>query len=278
MVDNTSVMPEQVALFARSPTDPVWSERLTSDDEVTELGATFVVNGLVTPTRIAVTSLVAPSAVAGAGARLAALTVGADDGMLVSKRSGNPACPAYWDVGDLGQAIGLNLGGLPHEYSRWRYSTELYVMHGGAAYLVLGDMAVRHRVLSGDELALLFVQRLLPFLTQRPDELTGSMVVLVSVPSRLAALGGLRGYRRALLEAGAAASWLSQQALDDTAPWMWETEFYDDVAGRLLGVDGVERVVTHIGYQTWAVPESVERALTAAETAGSTELTEGSQT
>ena len=243
-------MPEQVALFERNVKDSTWSGRLTVDDPVAELGATFVCNGLVTPTRVAVTSLLSPEAVGGAGERLAAVTLKEADGMLISRRSGNPAAPAYWDIAELGESVGLDLASLPGEYSDWRFSTEVFVLRGGATYLLLGDHGLRHRVLSGDEVGLTFVQRLLPFMRARQDELTGTMVFLVAVPGRLAALGGLRGYRRAFIEAGKACAQLAASAADDgDVVWEWDTEFYDDAAGRILSVDGVERVVTHIGYQ-----------------------------
>jgi hypothetical protein len=242
-------MPEQIALLERNPTDALWIARLTADDPVVDLGSTFVVNGLVTPSNTAVTSLIAPAGIAEAGRRLAAVTVKVEDGIYLTPRSGNPAAPSFWSVPELGQAIGLNLTELPAEYEGWRFATEIYVLHGGAFYLVTGKIATRHRVLSGDEISMTFVQRLMPFLTARPDELTGVMLFLVVVPSRTAALGGLRGYRRALIDAGRASSALAGLATDDTIGWAWETEFYDDAAARILGVDGVERIPTHIGYQ-----------------------------
>jgi hypothetical protein len=250
MEQQSSLMPEQVALFERNVKDSTWAGRLTVDDPVAELGPTFVCNGLVTPTRVGVTALLAPEAVDGAGARLAAVTLKEEDGILVTRRSGNPSAPAYWDIEELGRTIGLDFSSLPGEYHSWRFSTELFVLHGGATYLLLGEHALRHRVLSADDMGLVFVQRLLPFIRARPDELTGTMVLLVSVPGRLAALAGLRGYRRALIETGKACAHLAAAAdTEGERVWEWDTEFYDDAAARLLGVDGVERVITHIGYQ-----------------------------
>ncbi|MFY9488698.1 MAG: hypothetical protein WAP35_08400 [Solirubrobacterales bacterium] len=250
MEQQSSTMPEQVALFERNVKDSTWTGRLTVDDPVAELGPAFVCNGLITPTRVTVTSLLSPEAVDGAGERLAAVTLEGADGLLVSSRSGNPSAPAYWDIEELGKTVGLDLTALPGEYLDWRFSTEVFILHGGATYLLLSDHGLRHRVLSGDDVSLTFVQRLLPFVQARPDQLTGTMVFLVTVPGRLAALGGLRGYRRALIETGRACAHLAGAAdADGEIVWEWDTEFYDDAAARILGVDGVERVVTHIGYQ-----------------------------
>lgn len=250
MDEQSSSMPEQVALFERNVKDSTWSGRLTVDDPVADLGPAFVCNGLVTPTLVAVTALLAPQAVDGAGQRLAAVTIKDADGMLISRRSGNPSAPAYWDVEELGTSIGLDFTSLPGEYLEWRFSTEVIVLHGGATYLLLGDHGLRQRVLSGDDVGLTFVQRLLPFMRARHDELTGTMIFLVTVPGRLAALAGLRGYRRAFIETGRACAHLAAAAhAEGEIVWEWDTEFYDDAAARILGVDGVERVITHIGYQ-----------------------------
>src|SRR5215213_5963864 len=124
----SSVMPEQVALFERNVSDTMWTGRLTSDDPVAELGPTFVCNGLVTPTRVAVTSLLAPEAVEGAGQRLAAVTLAGSDGLLISRRSGNPAAPAYWDLEELGRTVQLDFTSLPGPYAGWRFSIEVNVI------------------------------------------------------------------------------------------------------------------------------------------------------
>ena len=259
MADRSSIMPEQVALFEREPDDHVWSGRLTTTDAVADLGATLIVNGLVTPARVATTSLIAPESLSGAGERISSVTLKSTDELLASQKSGNPAAPAYWPIGSLGESIGIDFERLPGEYSSWRFCTELYVLKGGATYLLASDLAVRHRVLTEDEVSLTFVQRLMPFMAARPEDLTGTMVFLTSVPSRLAALGGLRGYRRALIECGLACAELSAAvAQNDQFEWIWETEFYDDAAMRLIGVDGVERVVTHIGYQRTVETAEVE--------------------
>jgi len=113
----------------------------------------------------------------------------------------------------------------------------------------------------------------LPFLRHRPDELTDSMAMLVTVPTRLAALGGLRGYRRALLEAGTAAAELANLAVDGERAWLWDTEFYDDVAAVLLGVDGVERVVTHVGYPVFLASDAPAHDGAPARDGGEEDLT-----
>lgn len=249
-MDEASIMPEQVALFERSVSDHVWAGRLTTDDEVADLGATFVINGLVTPCRVGVSALIAPESVAGSGQRIAAVTLNPADELISTTQSGNPSAPSVWDVGALGETIGLDLTRLPRPYEAWRLSNEIYIVRDGAAYLLLGEYAIRHRVLSDDEVSLMFVQRLLPFVRATPDQLTGTMVVIAAVPSRLAALGGLRGYRRALLESGIACADLANSAVSSPGlEWAWDTEFYDDAATSIIGVDGVERVVTYIGYQ-----------------------------
>lgn len=258
MADNSSIMPEQIALFERNVTDHVWAGRLTTTDEVADLGSTFVVNGLVTPCRVSATSLIAPESIAGAGARIGAVTLKAADELIATSRSGNPSAPSYWELEALGHAIGIELSLIPAEYEAWRFSTEVYVVHGGAVYFLSGEFALRHRVLSADEVSLTFVQRLLPFMRLRPEELTGTMIFLTSVPARLAALGGLRGYRRALIDSGSARAEIEASTIPDgPVNWVWDTEFYDDVAAQIIGVDGVERVVTYIGYQR-LVPEEIE--------------------
>ena len=246
-MNESSIMPEQISLFTREATDPVWSDRLTTDDESGTLGPTFVLNSLLTPSPVPWTRLVAPAAIEAAGGQLAGITDHGDTPLVVSRSTGRRDAPAAWDLADLGRVLGLDLGDLPGAYRDWRFSTELYVVTGGAVYLVQDTTAVRHRVLTDDEVELTYVRRLLPFRTDDPDRLTGVLFLCVGVPARLAALGGVRGYRRALLEAGRAVQWLAERS--DRVSWRWDSEFYDDVACRLLGVDGLERVVTHVGYQ-----------------------------
>lgn len=249
-MDEASIMPEQVALFERHVSDHVWAGRLTTEDEVVDLGSTFVINGLVTPCRVAVSALIAPESIAGAAERISAVTLKPTDGLISTSHSGNPDAPSYWEVSRLGDVIGLDLSCLPQPYEAWRLSTEIYILRDGAAYMLLGDYAIRHRVLGDDEVSLTFVQRLLPFMRSTPDQVTGTMILLAAVPSRLAALGGLRGYRRALIESGIACAAVSASVVESPGiEWIWDTEFYDDAASSIIGVDGVERIVTYIGYQ-----------------------------
>lgn len=93
-------------------------------------------------------------------------------------------------------------------------------------------------------------ERCAPF-ARLEDSVVDSAIVLAAVPGRLAALGGLRGYRRAIIEAGRAMEHFDRlwQSMGGEHGWRWELEFLDDVCLEILGLDGLERVPLALGYR-----------------------------
>jgi hypothetical protein len=244
-----SLLSEQVALLDRRPTDPAWSSRLVSADPVAALGETFLLNGLVTPTRVGATALVPAEAREAVADWLSGLLLTAEDELVEPPGAGGVDQPVLaLDV--LAAHAGLDLTALPPVHRRWRLTTEIYVLHARSVYLVSGPLALRHKALTDDELGIAYGPRLLPFLPAG-EEPTGTMVFVVGVPARTAALGGLRGYRGGILHAGMAIAELAALADSGCHPgecrWLWETEFFDDACARVLGIDGVERFAAGIG-------------------------------
>jgi hypothetical protein len=258
MSSNSSIMPEQVSLFDRSAGQSTWSRRLVDDDPLHSLGETFVVNSLVTPTPNGAASVIAPQSTEEAGRRLAAASVSAADDLYRTDDWAGGAPPAFL-LDELSTRLGVDVHRMPRGYAGWRLSVEVYALFEGAVYLLLDDLAVRMKVLSEDEYGMAYVQRLMPFVGSSPDAMTGTMLFLVSVPSRLAALGGLRGHRRALMEATRAEAALASLVRPEMGRFEWDTEFYDDVCAAILDVDGVERVPLVIGYQTIPDEDGIEQ-------------------
>ena len=128
-------------------------------------------------------------------------------------------------------------------------------MLGTSAYLLAGDLAIRMKRLSEREVGMFFGRRAFPLLPS-DAELEGVAIVLVGVPGRLGAIGGLRGYRRALVDAGRGLQVLALLADDNDDDWRWETEFLDDAVAAALSVDGVERVPLAVGLRL--VPGEVD--------------------
>lgn len=268
MESHTSTLTEQVSLLERGAHDAVWKHRLCVDEPVAQLGETFVLNCQVTPSRSYVAELVPVTVRGEIGDWLRHVSTSEDDESyrdpnesLDSDLLSGAAVGAEMDshllsFERLGQICGLDLTGLPQAYEDWRLCIELYVLHGRTLYLLSNGKGVRYKVLTEPELGSALSRRLLPLL---PDDLepAGPLVFAVSVPARSAALGGLRGYRWGIMAGGMAFSALS---LLDSGPaesslrWLWDTEFYDDAACRVLGIDGVERIPLVIGAQVAEVP------------------------
>jgi hypothetical protein len=240
-----SLLSEQVALLDRRPTDPAWSSRLVADDPVATLGETFLLNGLVTPTRVGAASLVPAEALDAVADWLSGLLLTPADELVEPPPDGGVDQPVV-TLDALAARTGLDLAALPPVHRGWRLTTEVYVLHSRSVYLVSGPLALRHKVLADDELGIAYGPRLLPFLPAG-EEPTGTMVFVVGVPSRTAALGGLRGYRGGLLNAGMAISALAALADPGDGRWLWETEFFDDACARVLSIDGVERFAAAVG-------------------------------
>lgn len=256
MPDDQSILSEQIALLGGSAhDDPFWGGRLTGDDPVCGLGDTFIVNSMATPTRLATTSLIPQEAVEFAGAWLSGLLATADDDLYEDvTASWRPEAPVM-PVEALGEMVDIALHDLPAAYCNWRLTVELYVLHGRSLYLLAGDLAVRHKVLTESELGIAFGARMLPFLPGGGEEPSGPMVFVVGIPNRMSALGGLRGFRRGLVDAGRGLATLEALAGPAGGRWLWETEFFDDACCRVLGVDGLERVPLAIGVHLLASSE-----------------------
>jgi hypothetical protein len=251
-----SLLSEQVALLDRRPTDPACAHRLVADDPVSRLGETFLVNGLVTPVRVPAAGLVPAEALDAVADWLSGLLLTEEDGLVEPPGDGLDLPVVSLD--SLARRTGIDLAGLPSPHREWRLTTELYVLHSRSLYLLSGPIALRHKHLAGEELGIAYGRRLLPFLPSG-EEPTGSMVFVVGVPGRTAAIGGLRGYRRGILNAGMALAAVAALAAPGEGRWLWETEFYDDAAARVLGVDGVERFVAGVGiHLAPTVEEHVE--------------------
>lgn len=250
MAEDQNVLSEQISLLgADKHVDPFWTARLAGDEPVVGLGETFIVNSVATPTRVAARSLIPQEAVAFAGTWLAGLLAGPDDDLYRDPTAVGLPEAAVMPTVALGEMIDIALHELPPAYGDWRLSVELYVLYGRSLYLLSGELAVRSRVLAEAELGIAFGGRMLPFLADTGEEPAGPMVFLVGIPGRMAALGGLRGFRRGLLDAGRGLATLQTLSGAGGARWLWETEFFDDACARVLGVDGLERIPLAIGVQ-----------------------------
>lgn len=239
-----TVMSEQTALVARRTGDPVWLDRLIEDDPLARLAETFLINTQVSPTVTASAALIHPQARDRTGEWLRGTVVTADAGSL--RASPVPDDPGPLDDAQLRAITGLDSARLPRAYADWRLCIEVYVVVGPDVYLLLDHLAMPFRRLDEEALGMLNSARLLPFAAA--DEPTGVGVVLVGVPARLGALGGLRGFRTCLVEGGRAGAALA--ALATPAPglrWDWHTEFFDDACAQILGVDGLERIPLLVG-------------------------------
>lgn len=244
-----AVMSEQTALVTRSTTDEVWVDRLVSTDPVPRLADTFLLNCQATPTEISATRLVHPQARTATGAWLLdTLRNPVEDALRFSPVT---ADPQRVTEDDIYRATAWPIGCLPDAYADWRLCVEIYLLMGQDLYLVLDRTAMPYRRLTEADMGKLWSSRTLPFtdLEDPTKPPTGIMTWLVGVPSRLAALGGLRGARGSLIEAGRAMAALSSTQEGATTEWEWTTEFYDDAACVLLGIDGLERVPVAVGVQ-----------------------------
>lgn len=256
MSEDQNVLSEQISLLgADKRVDPFWTARLDGDEPVVGLGETFIVNSSATPTRVAATSLIPQEAVDFAGSWLAGLLAGPDDDLYRDPTASSLPEAAVMPTAALGEMIDIALHELPPAYGDWRLSVELYVLHGRSLYLLSGELAVRSRVLAEAELGIAFGGRMLPFLADGGEEPAGPMLFLVGIPGRMAALGGLRGFRRGLLDAGRGLATLQALSGAGAGRWLWETEFFDDACCRVLGVDGLERIPLAVGVRL-AEPEA----------------------
>lgn len=246
-----SPISEQTALYDRQTNIGDPDNRLTADDPLFELGNTFIVNGLVSPTTTAAARLIPREVTAGVTAWLQSSLARNDDDLYLAIDESIGEHTAVATIDALSAAAGLELSELPASYADWRLSVELYVVIGPAAYLLAGDLAIRSKVLSNAEVGMLFSRRALPLLAS-DVELMGIAVVLVAIPGRLGAIGGLRGYRRALIDAGRGLQVLhdlSDRSARGADGWRWETEFLDDAVGAAMSVDGVERIPLALGLK-----------------------------
>jgi len=249
---STPVSPisEETALFERRTTIGAPDTRLAKGDPLLELGDAFIVNGLVSPTSTAAARLIPGEVVDGVTTWLNGSLARAEDDLYLKIDSSIGEDCAVATIEALSAASGLDLTALPASYADWRLSVEIYVVVGRAAYLLAGDLAIRMKVLADSEVGMFFGRRAFPLLTN--VQLTGTAVVLIGIPGRLGAIGGLRGYRRSLVEAGRGLevlSNLSDRAADPEVDWRWETEFLDDAVAAAISVDGVERVPLAVGLQ-----------------------------
>lgn len=247
MSDDGAILYENVALLDGDARDPFWGGRLDGESPVASLGETFILNGLVSPTALSVATLVPDEAASAAGGWLARSITQPED-ELYRLPDGETALEApVLRVSELVDRVGAALEGLPAPYADWRLTTEIYVLEARSLYLLAGDLAVRHKLLSETELGIVYGQRMLPFLPVGDEQCSGAMLFVVGIPSRGASLGGLRGYRRGLIDAGQALAALRAVAEPGDGRWWWTTEFFDDACARVLGVDGVERIPLALG-------------------------------
>lgn len=239
-------MSEQTSLLAASTGDDAWLDRITTYEPVARLGETFLLNSQVTQVPVSSTRLIAPGARSQVGAWLAetlAPDAARPEGASICERPGLTDDEVF----DL---VGLSREQVPEVYQDWRLAVELYVVLDDLVFCLMDGGFVRYRRLAERDLAALLSGQMTPFMSF-DESVTGRVVILTAVPARLGALGGLRGYRSALMAAGEAmarlsASWASRER---ATTWEWHTEFVDDVCARAFGWDGLERVPLAIAYQ-----------------------------
>jgi hypothetical protein len=245
---------EQSSLLAETTGDPAWLDRMVEFDPVARLGETFVLNSQVSDQEMPAARLVAGEALEAIGDWLADTLVPdvAEDSEAVSAEIGVDGV-AHLSNAAAVRLVGLDPMTLPSAYRDWRVSVEIYVLVGDVVFLLLNHQFLRYRRLTSHELGMLLSPRTAPFM-DFDDRITGTVVLVSVVPQRMAALGGLRGFRTALMHAGRATSALDhawREAGVSSGTWRWHSEFFDDACCRVFGLDGVERVPMAIAYQAY---------------------------
>lgn len=246
MTDNEAALSEQSSLFAHSTGDPAWLDRMSHWDPVARLGDTFLLNAQSTDQAAPHTRLISPEAIERVGEWLAETLHTPFEVDATQDWAMRPALGEA-ETRDL---LGFGVHDLPGPYAQWRFSTELYALVGDTAFVLMNDQFVRYRKLDQQDLGILLSGRTAPF-QELDDATTGTVLVVVAVPGRLSAFGGLRGHRRGLVAAGEAMGHLRQvwDRVGVAEQWTWEQEFFDDACCRALGLDGVERVPLALAYQ-----------------------------
>ncbi|WP_129358340.1 MULTISPECIES: nitroreductase family protein [Micrococcaceae] len=245
MHEDERVLNEQVSLCARKTPDAVWLERMNDWDPVARLGDTLLQNAQVTDQPVRSTRLIPAESVREIGQWLADTL----HKPFAGSGPGGPEGHGALSEDDVARILGFSVKQFPLPYEEWRMSTEIYLVVGRICYVLMNQQFVRYRALSSDDLGQLFSQRVAPFGTF-DEGTTGAILIVSSVPGRLAAFGGLRGFRRALLEAGVAQEWLKTRlSRSNSVWWDWTTEFYDDALCSVLSLDGVERAPMCLAYQ-----------------------------
>lgn len=247
-LNGQGTMSEQASLFAASTGDDAWLDRMNAYDPTTRLGEAFLLNSLVSDVAVRATRLIPPAAMEQVGAWLAE-TLLSETG---TPPQGTSVCerPGLSNEEVFG-CLGLRPSDLPTVYSGWRLAIEVYVVIDDIVLILMDRGFVRYRRLAERDLAAILSGRVAPFVDFNDERLTGRVVALTAVPNRLAALGGLRGYRRALISAGEAMCELSSlwTRNADATSWSWHTEFVDDTCARVFGWDGLERIPLALAYQ-----------------------------
>ena len=132
---------------------------------------------------------------------------------------------------------------LPEPWTQWRTDCEFFLLVDQSIYMIADSIALQHKALTSQEVAIAHSPRLLPF---RKSKQARAFIFIVSVPARRSFITGVRGYRTAYLQAGVALE-SCRRALSDHGVWEWHEEFFDDAACRIVGVDGVEATPMAIG-------------------------------
>jgi hypothetical protein len=138
--------------------------------------------------------------------------------------------------------FGIPADVLPETYRGARFSNAIYLVHDGAVYEVLSDVAVRLRMWTADEQARFASRQVFPFLDADFGQVN-RCVAVVCLPGRIASAAGARGYRTAIHESGRLAQ-LLELCLES---WHWTTEFDDFAVCELLDLDGLQRFPIRIG-------------------------------
>ncbi|MDN5892917.1 MAG: hypothetical protein L0H93_02730 [Nocardioides sp.] len=242
-MSDDGAMSEQTSLVAAPSGDATWLDRMVDYDEVTRLGETFLLNAQVTDEPAARTRLIAPEALERTGEWLR--------GTLADPRPVEDDTPwsarGALSLGEAADLLGLDLGDLPAAYDQWRMGVEVYILIGDIVFLLANEQFIRHKRLTSRELGMFLSGRTAPFV-EFDETLTGTALVLSIVPNRMAALGGLRGFRGSMVAAGEALQWFRTAAVPPLS-WAWEREFHDDACMHVFGLDGLERVPVVVGYQ-----------------------------
>ncbi|WP_462417230.1 nitroreductase family protein [Kytococcus sp. Marseille-QA3725] len=231
----SSSIPEDITLIGDPTGETFWRDRLSDWDEVNRAGETFLLNSHVTPTPTRRTQLVPPDSREQVASWLRSSTPSQSTGQEDDDGSASDG---------LLRSFGLSWEDLPAAHEGWRFSTELYLIAERAVYLTSNRRLIRGQSLTPAAYADLLAPSCLPFADEEADPNSG-VIVVVGVPNRQAAIGGLRGYRSALLECGAALMEL-QMILEGRVEAKWHSQFYDERVSRILELDGLERFIAGI--------------------------------